>query len=72
MAHDLSGDLPTLDGHLGAIDILAADQLAQIRFVGAGFDGYCIGNYYDALPTTGWTVLSGAPGEIAGSFHEPP
>lgn len=67
MAHDFGGGLPTLDGHLGAIDILAVDQVAQIRFAGDGFDGYYTGNYYDVLPTTGWTVLSGSVSSLFGT-----
>ncbi len=68
MAHDLIGGLPTLDGNNGAIDILAVDQVAQIRFSGTGFDAFYSGNYYDALPGIAeWTILSGDPSALYGA-----
>jgi len=68
MAHDLAGGMPTLDGQNGAIDILAVNQIAQIRFKGAGFDAFYSGNYYDALPAAiDWTTISGDPSALYGA-----
>lgn len=67
MAHDITGGYPTLDGHNNAITILAVGQNAELRFVGTGFDAYYTGNYYAALPTTGWTIISGNPTGLYGT-----
>jgi hypothetical protein len=68
MAHDLIGGLPTLDGNAGAINILAVDQVAQIRFAGVGFDAFYSGNYFDALPGVAeWTVIFGDPSALYGT-----
>jgi len=68
MAHDLVGGLPALDGNNGAINILAVDQVAQIRFAGAGFDAFYSGNYFDALPGVAeWTVIFGDPSALFGA-----
>lgn len=68
MANDVDDLVPTLDGRTIAIDILAVNQTAQLRFIGDDYDAYFTGNYYDVLPSTGWTVLSGDPTALFGTL----
>lgn len=61
LAHDRANSMPDLDNMPNAlgIDVLSVSQNAQIRFVGNGTDAFYAGRYYETLPVTGWTIISG-------------
>lgn len=66
LAHDAQGIRPDMDGYTAAINILAVNQTARLMFEGNGFVGSYFGNYGAALPTIGWSILSGNAGLLAG------
>ena len=61
LAHSGQGNTnPSMDGHSNAIQILAQNQYALIRFEGSGINAFYQGHYSEATPTADkWTVLSG-------------
>lgn len=66
LAHDKANLLPDMDTHSGAINALAVNQSASIRFVGSGLDAFFVGNYNQFLPaTSGWAIVSGNPSMLS-------
>ncbi len=76
LGHDKANILPDLDAQSSAINILAVNQTAQIRFVSSGLDAFFTGNYNQILPGSfggafGWTVVSGNASLLTNLFNRP-
>jgi hypothetical protein len=68
LAHHGQGNSnPSMDGHSGAINILAVDQSAYILFEGSGINAYYLGHYGEATPTSSsWITIQGNVSMLAG------